>query len=150
MHLGLFWGPVRGTLGLSGTAKTVGGFAPEPLRLYFEGLQKKHKPAKNDGWFASGPLWLSRLIATEGFCSLLVFILVHTTLSRGYQKTAKNDGLFAPEQSAVFSEVPKRTAEAQELVQNARRTARSKNKFSRKLFKEPANPQKRPPECHIC
>ena len=38
MHLGLFWGPVRGTLVLSGTAKTAGGFAPEPLGLYFEGL----------------------------------------------------------------------------------------------------------------
>ena len=39
MHLGLFWGPVRGTLGLSGTAKTVGGFVPEPRGPYFEGFQ---------------------------------------------------------------------------------------------------------------
>ena len=40
MHLGLFWGPVRGTPGPSGTAKTMGGFAPEPLGPYFEGFQK--------------------------------------------------------------------------------------------------------------
>ena len=40
MHLGLFWGPVRGTPGPSGTTKTMGGFAPEPLGPYFEGFQK--------------------------------------------------------------------------------------------------------------
>ena len=40
MHLGLFWGPVRGTPGPSGTANTMGGFALEPLGPYFEGFQK--------------------------------------------------------------------------------------------------------------
>jgi hypothetical protein len=55
MHVALFWGPVRGTLGPSGTTKTIGGFAPEQLGIYFEGFQKSHKTQESDGGFASGP-----------------------------------------------------------------------------------------------